>query len=156
MEIYFSELIPKGAIICIVLGVVGSGIVGVFFVSVVNHAPTLVYVEGSSLSVITEKTNFLLGETVVIRIVNSGTTPLTFSDTSYGLKIKQLDGIVLYTPASAQVISVLQPKEEKKFVWDETKTDGTKVIEGRYKIVSKTDSISGKVIEKSITINIVK
>jgi hypothetical protein len=149
-------LIPKGAIICIVLGVVGSGIVGVFLVSFVNHAHTLVYVEGPSLSVITEKTNFLLGEPVVIRIVNSGTTPLTFSDASYGLKIKQLDGIVLYTPASTQVISVLPPKEEKTFVWDETKTDGTKVIEGRYKIISETDPSSGKVIEKSITINIVK
>ncbi len=149
-------MIPKGAIICIVLGVVGSGIVGVFFANIANQPPTLVYVEGPSLSVITEKTNFRLGEPIHLRIVNSGTVPLTFSDASYGLKIKQLDGIVLYTPISAQMISVLQPKEEKTFVWGQTKSDGSKVIEGRYKIVSNTDSSSGNVLEKSITINILK
>ena len=149
-------MIPKGAIICIVLGVVGSGIVGVFFTEIANEAPTLVYVQGPSLSVITEKTNFRLGEPINIRIVNSGTVPLTFSDASYGLKIKQLDGIVLYTPISAQVISVLEPKEEKTFVWNQTKSDGSKVIEGRYKIVSNTDSNSGNVLEKTITINIFK
>jgi hypothetical protein len=72
------------------------------------------------------------------------------------LKIKQLDGIVLYIPVSAQVISHLQPKEEKVFVWDQTKSDGSKIIEGRYNIVSSTDMSSGNVIEKSITINIFK
>ena len=149
-------MIPKGAIICIVLGVIGSGLVGIFFSEIANQPPTLVYVLGPSLSLITEKTNFRLGEPIHIRIVNSGTVPLTFSDASYGLKIKQLDGIVLYTPVSAQVISALQPKEEKMFVWNQTKLDGSKVIEGRYKIVSNTDSSSGNVLEKSITINILK
>ncbi len=149
-------MIPKGAIICIVLGVVGSGLVGIFFAEIANQPPTLVYEQGPSLSVLTEKTNFRLGDIINIRIVNSGTVPLTFSDSSYGLKIKQLDGIVLYTPISAQVISVLQPKEEKMFVWDQTKSDGSKIIEGRYKVVSNTDSTSSIVLEKSITINIFK
>jgi hypothetical protein len=138
------------------LGVVGGGLVGIFFAEIANQPHTLVYVQGPSLSVITEKTNFRLGELINIRIVNSGTIPLIFSDSSYGLKIKQLDGIVLYTPISAQIISVLQPKEEKAFVWNQTKSDGSKIIEGRYKVVSNTDSDSGKVLEKSITINIFK
>lgn len=149
-------MIPKGAIICIVLGVVGGGLVGIFFAEIANQPPVLVYVQGPSLSVITEKTNFRLGEPIDIRIVNSGIIPLTFSDSSYGLKIKQLDGIILYTPISAQVISVLQPKEEKVFVWNQTKSDGSKIIEGRYKVVSNTYSDSGNVLEKSITINIFK
>ena len=149
-------MIPKGAIICIVLGVVGGGLVGIFFAEIANQPPALIYVEGPSLSVITEKTNFRLGEPLDIRIVNSGTSPLTFSDSSYGLKIKQLDGIILYTPISPQVISVLQPKEEKVFVWNQTKSDGSKIIEGRYKVISNTYSDSGNVLEKSITINILK
>jgi hypothetical protein len=149
-------LIPKGAIICIVLGVVGGGLVGIFFAEIANQPPTLVYEQGPSLSILTEKTNFRLGDIINIRIVNSGTVPLTFSDSSYGLKIKQLDGIVLYTPVSAQVISVLQPKEEKTFVWNQAKSDGNKIIEGRYKIVSNTHSTSSNVLEKSITINIFK
>lgn len=149
-------MIPKGAIICIVLGVVGGGLVGIFFAEIANQPPTLVYEQGPSLSILTEKTNFRLGDIINIRIVNSGTVPLTFSDSSYGLKIKQLDGIVLYTPVSAQVISVLQPKEEKTFVWNQAKSDGNKIIEGRYKIVSNTHSTSSNVLEKSITINIFK
>jgi len=149
-------LIPKGAIICIVLGVIGSGLVGIFFSEIANQPPTLVYVLGPSLSVITEKTNFHLGEPIRIKIVNSGTVPLTFSDASYGLRIKQLDGIILYSPISTQVISVLKPEEEKVLVWNQTKLDGTKIIEGRYNVVSNTDPSSGNVLKKSITINILK
>ncbi|HET6457751.1 MAG TPA: hypothetical protein VFG24_02585 [Nitrosopumilaceae archaeon] len=149
-------MIPKGAIICIILGVIGSGLVGIFFSEIANQPPTLVYVLGPSLSVITEKTNFHLGEPISIKIVNSGTVPLTFSDTSYGLKIKQLDGIVLYSPISAQMISVLKPEEEKVLVWNQTKLDGSKIIEGRYNVVSSTDASSNNVLKKSITINIFK
>ena len=138
------------------LGIVGSGLVGIFFTEIANQPPTLVYVLGPSLSVITEKTNFHLGEPIRIKIVNSGTVPLTFSDASYGLKIKQLDGIVLYSPISTQVISVLKPEEEKVLVWNQTKLDGTKIIEGRYNVVSNTDPSSGNVLKKSITINILK
>ena len=149
-------MIPKGAIICIVLGVVGGGWVGIFFVEIANQPPTLVYTQGPSLSILTEKTNFRLGEPINIRIVNSGTAPLTFSDSSYGLKIEQLDGIVLYTPLSTQIISVLEPKEEKTFVWNQTKSDSSKIIEGRYTIVSNTDHSFDNVLKKSITINILK
>ena len=149
-------MIPKGAIICIILGVIGSGLVGIFFSEIANQPPTLAYVIGPSLSIITEKTNFHLGEPISIKIVNSGTVPLTFSDASYGLKIKQLDGIVLYSPIAAQVISVLKPEEEKMFVWNQTKSDGSKIIEGRYTIVSSTDPSSNNILKKSITINILK
>jgi len=50
----------------------------------------------------------------------------------------------------------LQPKEEKMFVWDQTKSDGDKVIDGRYKIVSNTIQNNGKMLEKSLIINIFK
>jgi hypothetical protein len=149
-------LIPKGAIICIILGIIGSGLVGIFFLEIANQPLIPIHVLGPSLSVITEKTNFHLGEPIHIKIVNSGTVPLTFSDASYGLKIKQLDGIVLYSPISAQVISVLKPEEEKTFVWNQTKLDGSKIIEGTYNIVSSTDSSSDNMLKKSITINIFK
>lgn len=149
-------MIPKGAIICIILGIIGSGFVGIFFSEIANQPPTLVYVIGPSLSIITEKTNFHLGEPIHIKIVNSGTIPLTFSDASYGLKVKQLDGIILYSPISSQVVSVLKPEEEKVFVWNQTKSDGNKIIEGRYNIVSSTDPSSSNILKKSITINILK
>jgi hypothetical protein len=137
-------------------GVIGAIVVGLFFANMANQAPTLVYVEGQSLSIITEKTNFELGELINIRIINSGTESLTFSDSSYGMKIVGLDGRVLYSPPSLQVISVLEPKEEKMFVWDQTKSDGDKIIDGRYKIVSRAVADGENILTKSLTINIFK
>lgn len=149
-------MIPKGALIGLGSGIVAAIIFGIFLSSAANQAPVLVYVDGPSLSIITEKTNFKIGEYITIKIINSGTVPLTFSDSSYGLKIIGLDGRILYSPQSTQVISTLQPKEEKVFVWDQTKSDGDKIIDGRYKIVSNMIQNNGKMLEKSLTINIFK
>ena len=82
--------------------------------------------------------------------------PLTFSDASYGLKITRLDGILVYSPFSAQVISKLEPKEEKTFLWDQTKSDGGNAYQGRYKIISSTTEDSGAMLKKSVTINLLK
>src|SRR5207245_6017564 len=119
-------------------------------------APALVYENGPSLSIIPDKITYRVGEPVHIRIINSGTIPLTFSDSSYGLKVVGLDGTVIFLPVSDQVISTLNPKEEKSFVWDQIKTDGSKIFQGRYKIISSTWTDSTNVLKKSVTINIFK
>ena len=149
-------MIPRGAAIFFIVGVVGAGLIGEYLSEIANQAPTLVYENGPSLSIIPEKINYRLGEPVHVRIINSGTVPLTFSDSSYGLKIVGLDGTVIFLPVSAQVISTLNPKEEKTFVWDQTKTDGSKIFQGRYKIISSTWADSSNVLKKSVTINIFK
>ena len=149
-------MIPKGAAIFFIVGLVAAGMLGVYLSQVANQIPALVYTNGPSLTIIPEKINYHLGEPIRVRIINSGTVPLTFLDTSYGLKIEQLDGTIIYSPISAQVISKLDPKEEKNFVWDQTKTDGSKTYQGRYKIISSASSDSGDVLKKSVTINILK
>ena len=137
------------------VGVVAGAILGVIFVDSKNPNE-LNFQEGSSLSILTEKTDFKKGETIRIRIINSGSVPLTFSDASYGFKISGLDGTLLYSPISAQVISVLEPKEEKIFEWDQIKNDGDPVLQGTYKISSSGMDNLEKTIKKSITINIYK
>jgi hypothetical protein len=149
-------LIPKGAAIFFLVGLVAAGLLGVYLSQVANQIPTLVYENGPSLTIIPEKINYHLGEPIHMKIINSGTVPLTFSDSSYGLKIERLDGTIIYFPISTQVISKLNPKEEKSFVWDQTKTDGSKTYQGRYKIVSNTSPDVGNVLEESVTINILK
>lgn len=137
------------------VGLVAAGLLGYYLSQIANQVPTLVYENGPSLTIIPDKINYHLGEPVHIRIINSGTMPLTFSDASYGLKITRLDGMLVYSPLSAQVISKLDPKEEKTFVWDQTKSDGGKAYQGRYKIVSSTtEDISASL--KSVTINLLK
>ncbi len=148
-------MIPRGLIIGICVGVAAGALLGVILIEnkTVNQ---LVFQEGSSLSIVTEKIDFKKGEEISIRIVNSGTVPLTFSDASYGLKITQLDGIETYSPVAAQVISVLEPKQEVSFVWDQIKNDGDSTLHGVYKISSSGFDPEQKTIKKSITINIFK
>ena len=148
-------MIPRGLILATCVGVVAGAILGVIFVDSKNPNE-LNFQEGSSLSILTEKTDFKKGEIIRIRIINSGSVSLTFSDASYGLKISGLDGILLYSPISAQVISVLEPKEEKSFEWDQIKNDGDSMLEGTYKISSSAMDNLEKTIKKSITINIYK
>ena len=116
----------------------------------------MVYVDGSGISILTEKTDFDLGEEIHIKIVNSGTTDLTFPDASYGLEIKQLDGIVVFKPYSAQVVSTLSSYDEIEFAWDQTKNNGEQILEGRYKITSIGSDNDGNTVKKSITINVLK
>ena len=116
----------------------------------------LIYVNGTSLSIVTEKTNFNLGEPISIQIVNSGTDELKFPDTSYGLVIKQLDSIPIFSPVSSQVISKLDSHEEVSFVWDQIKNNGDHILEGTYKITSKAITLDGSIIEKIVIIHIHK
>ena len=83
-------MFPKGLLFAIILGVVSGPIFGIILYEY-GVEDQLIYVDGTSLSIVTEKTNFTLGEPISITIVNSGTDELKFPDASYGLIIKQLD-----------------------------------------------------------------
>ena len=148
-------MLAKSLVIFISIGVISGLLFGVYLIDVKNTSQ-LIFVEGSSLSIVTEKIDFKKGESVSITIVNSGTVPLTFSDASYGLKITALDGMHIFSPISAQVISTLEPKDEITFVWEQIKNDGQSALEGVYKISSQGFDLQEKKIEKSITINILK
>ncbi len=148
-------MIPLGLIIGIIVGVAAGAIFGVFTISI-DDDEQLKFVLGPSLSIVTEKTDFKIGEEISIKVVNSGTVPLSFSDASYGLKIINLDGWNIYSPISAQVISTLEPTQEVSFVWDQIKNNGEPLLEGLYKIETETKDDQGKTVKKTITINILK
>ena len=147
--------VPRGLIIAILVGMLAGLVLGFFVISQSNHEQ-LVFQEGYSISIVTEKIDFELGEQIYIKIVNSGTMPLTFSDTSYGLKVTGLDGVLYYTPMAAQVISTLEPKEEKTFVWNQKRMDGSDLLEGFYKIVVEGFDHENNKVKKSIVINLLK
>ena len=148
-------MLPKGLILALSLGIIAGPIFGIILFDM-GTEEQLVYVDGTSLSIVTEKINFKLGEEVVIKIINSGTDELTFPDTSYGLVIKQLDSIPIYIPTSTQEISKLESHEEIIFTWNQLKNDNNSVLEGIYKITVKAITIDDKIIEKIVTINIFK
>ena len=148
-------MFPKGLLFAIILGVVAGPIFGIILYEY-GVEDQLVFVDGTSLSIVTEKTNFTLGEPISITIVNSGTDDLRFPDASYGLVIKQLDSIPIFSPASAQVISKLNSHEEVTFVWDQIKNNGEQILEGTYKITSKAITLDESIIEKIIIIHVFK
>ena len=147
--------VPRGLIIAILIGMVAGLVVG-FFENFQSNHEQLVFQEGYSISIVTERIDFELGEQIHIKIVNSGTIPLTFPDASYGLKVTGLDGVLYYTPTAAQVISTLEPKEEKTFVWNQKKMDGSDSLEGIYKIVVEGFDHENNKVKKSIVINLLK
>lgn len=148
-------MLAKSLVIFIGVGVLAGFTFG-FYLHDMKNTNQLVFVDGSSISLLTEKSDFKKGEEIKITIVNSGTTPLTFSDTSYGLKISGLFGIMMYSPPASEIIMTLKPREEIVFVWDQMKNDDIPVLEGLYKISSEGIDSMGNKVEKSITINIWK
>ena len=108
-------MLAKSLVIFISVGVLAGFVFGFYLLDMKNTSQ-LVFVDGSSISIVTEKSDFKKGEEIKITIINSGTTPLIFSDTSYGLKISGLFGIMMYSPPASQVITILKPNEEIVFV----------------------------------------
>jgi len=148
-------LLSKSLIIFIGVGLVSALAFGIFLLDLKN-TDQLIFVEGNSVSIVTEKIDFKKGEEMKLQIINSGTTPLVFSDASYGLKITGLSGILMYSPITAQVISKLEPGDEIIFSWDQIKNDGSPVLEGLYKITVNGVDKEGNIVERSTTVTIWK
>lgn len=141
------------------VGIIAGLVLGVYLIDVKN-TNQLVFEEGPSISIVTEKFDFKKGEEIKISIINSGTVPLTFSDSSYGLRITGLSGMLMYSPKSFQDDNFqthsLEPTEEIEFNWNQIKNDGDPILEGLYKIHSKGFDPEENKVEKSTTITIWK
>ena len=148
-------MLAKSLVLFIGIGIIAGFVFGIYLIDF-KTTTQLVFVEGTSLSIVTEKFDFKQDESIQIRIINSGTNELIFSDLSYGLKITGLSGILIYSPVSGQVISTLDPGDEIVFFWDQIKNDGNNALEGVYKISAKGMDGDGNNIEKSTTITIWK
>ena len=150
-------MLAKSLVLFIGIGVIAGLFFGVYLIDVKNTSQ-LVFVEGSSVSIVTEKSDFKIGEEIKIRIVNSGTAPLSFSDGSYGLRITGLSGILMYSSwiTTEDIIFGLDPGEEVSFSWDQIKNDGDTALEGLYKISVNGVDDEGNNVEKSTTITIWK
>ena len=148
-------MLAKSLIIFIIVGIITGLAFGIYLIDF-KTTTQLVFVDGSSISIVTEKFDFKQDELIQIKVINSGTNQLTFSDSSYGLKITGLFGILIYSPISAQVISTLDPGDEIIFSWDQIKNDGDTALDGVYKIFVEGIDADGNNVEKSIIVTIWK
>jgi hypothetical protein len=148
-------MLAKSLVIFISFGVMVGLLFGVYLIDVKNTSQ-LEFVEGPSISVVTEKFDFKLHEEIKIRVINSGSVPLTYSDSSFGLKITGLFGELMYSPVAVQVISTLESGDEIDFSWDHIKIDGEIILDGIYRISVMGVDEQGNNVEKSTTVTIWK
>ena len=148
-------MLSKSLVIFVGVGIIAGLVFGIYLIDV-KSTSQLTFVEGSSISIVTEKSDFKKGEEIKIRIVNSGTVPLIFTDTSYGLRITGLSGMLMYTPVSVQTRSNLEPGAEVEFLWNQIKNDGDTALEGLYKISVKGMDAKQNAVERSTTVTIWK
>ncbi len=148
-------MIPKGLIIAVSVGIISAAVLGLF-VTTMSVTSQIQAGEGPSVSVVLGQSDFKLGEEIQFEILNSGTEVLTFSDTSYGVKITTLTGRLMFSPLASPLITSLDPNESVMFEWDQAKNDGEAVLEGTYKIVVEGFDKHNNKVKDSVTINILK
>ena len=148
-------MLAKSLVIFICIGLISGLGFGVYLIEIRN-TNQLIFVEGSSISIVTERIDFKKGEEIRIRIVNSGTNQVIFSDTSYGLGITGLSGILMYSPVGEERTTMMEPGGEVEISWDQIKNDGSTALEGLYKISAKATDRDGNSVERSTTVTIWK
>ena len=148
-------MLAKSLIIFIVVGIVAGFGIGIFTIDYKTNNQ-LVFVDGSSISIVTEKFDFKQNELIEIKIINSGTNTLTFLNSSCDLKITGLFGILIYSPAYPPVPFTLDPMGEVVLSWDQIKNNGEFVSDGVYKIFVHGIDSDGNTVEKSATVSIWK
>ncbi len=148
-------MLSKSLVVFIGIGVVSGLAFGVYLIDVKN-TNQLVFVEGSSISIVAEKFDFKKGEEIKLRIVNSGNVPIIFSGESYGLRITGLSGILMYSSDIFGGSSVLDPGDETILLWNQIKSDGDTALEGLYKISVKGIDEQDNDVEAFTTVTIWK
>lgn len=147
-------MLPKGLVISVILGVIASGALGAYFLKIASEQYELEFVEGPSVSVLVERPDYKLGESVKITIINSGTEKIELAKDLPALQIRALDGTVFYTTSLGPL--VLDQRQEHTFEWSQQKNDGSQVLEGRYVVdVFAYDEYNQKLTDR-LTINILK
>jgi hypothetical protein len=143
-------MIPKSLVIAVATGIAASAILGVYLQGL--NPSGVIFVQGPSVSVHTEKQDYKLGEKITIQIINSGTSEIHFSD--LGLQIRALDGTIFFS-ASLDGLK-LQPKQQHVFEWAQQKNDDSKIIEGRYIVDLIAYDQDNQKLSDSATVNVLR
>ncbi len=145
-------MIPKGLLIAIVVGVFASLTLGMYLEKTYN-GQDLKFTQGPSISIVTEKHDYTLGDIIVVEVINTGTTDVLFLTKEPSFRVRALDGTEFYSVFSDG--AKLLPKEKLTIQWAQLKNDNSHILEGRYVLESFAYDKDQK-IHDSTTINIFK
>lgn len=147
-------MLPKSLVIAVVSGMAAAGMLGVYFMKLEAEQYELRFVDGPAVSVLVEKRDHKIGETVKITLINSGTTPIEFSNDAPNLQVRALDGTIFYS--TNLDLRELSPGEEYALEWNQKKNDGSQVLEGRYVVMVFAYDESRQRLDDRLTVNIHK
>lgn len=145
-------MIPKGLLIAIIVGVSSALLLGVYLQKTYN-GNDLKFIDGASISILTDKSDYTINDTIVVEIINTGTVDVSFSNMEPSLRVRALDGTEFYSTFSDG--AHLTPKEKLTISWNQLKNDNTHILEGRYVVESFAYGKDQK-IHDSTTINVFK
>lgn len=113
----------------------------------------LTFGQGVLLGVTTDKAEYGRGDSITINIVNTGTLPIN-TDESWGLRISGLAGNLIYR--MPPVNGTLEPGASQIVLWNQTRSDGSMVLEGLYRISVHGTGPAGQHADDHVTITILK
>lgn len=147
-------MIPRSLSAAISIGALAAVILGVV-IEWNNSEGIDLRTDGPAITLTVQQDVYTIGESVLVTLHNSGILGIDFeNDTYYGIRITQLDGILVYAPQADTESSSLEVGQSVTFVWDQTKTSGKQVNDGIYRIFSEGASSDGLKVSDSITVNI--
>ena len=145
-------MIPKSLAFCVVTGIAASAILGIYLLQ--HNSKNIVYIHGTSITGYVEKNTYKIGQTIPIYLVNSGTTKIEFASNSPGIFIRALDGTIFFTQTLSGLN--LEPEQKHVFEWEQQKNDDSKILEGRYVVEIIAFDESGKKVDDSFTLDLLK
>ncbi|MDC8438464.1 MAG: hypothetical protein LV468_05620 [Candidatus Nitrosotenuis sp.] len=146
-------MFPKSLVIAVLSGIVASASLGTFFITLNMQQQELEFVDGPSVSILADKIDYKLGEKVVITVVNTGTSKISFQAEMPSLRIRALDGTVFFSTSFGDL--ALEPGQQHVFEWNQLKNDNSQILEGRYVIDSFAYG-DGEQLGDSATVNVHK
>lgn len=146
-------MIPKGLIVAIIMGVSASLALGLYFEKT-YHKQGLEFTDGSAISILTDKHDYNLDETITVQIINSGTSEVSFQNDLASFRVRALDGTEFFSTSFNG--TKLAPKEKYTFEWNQQKNDNSHILEGRYVLESIAYDDGKHKIHDSTTVNIFK
>lgn len=147
-------MFPRGLVVAVSVGA-AAGILFGIAIELNGNDDIRIRTDGASVTIVTEERTYAQGEGILVTVYNSGTIGIDFeAGTYYGLRITQLDGILVYAPEPGDSASHLGAGQGAEIVWPQTKTNGEQVHAGIYRILAEGTSIDGDAVRDSTTVNI--
>lgn len=102
------------------------------------------------IEVLLNKNVYLMGEPVIISIINKGFEDIYFPSPMPYKVVDVKNNITIYTPITTQIIYVLEKRMTLILVWNQTDNKGGQVPPGKYMVV--VEYIGGKAHSEIFTI----